>query len=78
MSGTGETNHIFNKGNILPNDNITGVNNTIFENKIQSSQVGGKKSKKSKKHTSKKHTKSSGKKSNKKTAKKCKKLFWFF
>lgn len=78
MSGTGETNVQFNKGNILPNDNTTDVGSTIFENKIQSTQVGGKKSKKSKKHTSKKHTKSSGKKSNKKTAKKCKKLFWFF
>uniref|UniRef100_A0A6C0DKQ4 Uncharacterized protein n=1 Tax=viral metagenome TaxID=1070528 RepID=A0A6C0DKQ4_9ZZZZ len=78
MSGTGETNFQFNKGDVLPNDTTTGVGNTNFENKIQSSQVGGKKSKKSKKRTSKKHTKSSGKKSSKKTAKKCKKLFWFF
>jgi len=84
MSGTGETNVQFNKGNILPNDNITGVNNTIFENKIQSTQVGGKKSKTAKKRNAKKSAKnsnknkSSAKKSSKKTAKKCKKLFWFF
>jgi len=78
MSGNGETNVQFNKGNILPNDNTTGVGNTIFENKIQSSQVGGKKSKTTKKRNAKKSAKKSSKKSSKKTAKKCKKLFWFF
>lgn len=78
MTGTGETTHLFNKGNILPNDNVSSVGNTIFENRIQYGQVGGKKMKKSKKTNKRTSTKSSGKKSNKKTTKKCKKLFWFF
>jgi len=79
MSGNGEPNIPFSKDNVLPNDNTTGVGNTIFENKIQlGGQVGGKKSKTTKKRNAKKSAKKSTKKSNKKTAKKCKKLFWFF
>lgn len=78
MSGNGETNIQFNKGNVLPNDNVASVGNTIFENRIQHGQVGGKKSKTAKKRNAKKSAKKSSKKSNKKTAKKCKKLFWFF
>jgi topoisomerase IA-like protein len=78
MSGTGETIFPFNKGNILPSDNVASVGNTIFENRIQHGQVGGKKSKTAKKRNAKKSAKKSSKKSNKKTSKKCKKLFWFF
>uniref|UniRef100_A0A6C0E9J1 Uncharacterized protein n=1 Tax=viral metagenome TaxID=1070528 RepID=A0A6C0E9J1_9ZZZZ len=78
MSGTGETNFQINKGNILQNEPTSSVGNTIFENKIQSTLVGGKKSKTAKKRNAKKSAKKSSKKSNKKTSKKCKKLFWFF
>jgi len=78
MSGTGETNIPFDKGNILPSDNVSSVGNSIFANKIQSGQVGGKKSKTAKKRNAKKSAKKSSKKSNKKTSQKCKKLFWFF
>jgi hypothetical protein len=68
MSGTGSTDVKFEENKVLPEVNPTSVGDSIFGNKIQYSQVGGKKKRsvKNKRRSNKKNK--STKRSNKKNS----------